>query len=236
MNSLLSALDAYRRLDLDGWVALYRALPLWGGLICIVVGLLMLFFGGGRLFRLVAAPLGALIALVWAGAVATRFGFADLQKQVTLGSAIVLAALGLAMPAAISFIALGVPAGLLGGQLVGGNDYLLGFLPGFVIGGAAAVLLHRVLAALVSAALGGWVLTIGLCTSLSPFTGVVASLASNGLTILAIAAGFAVLGAVYQLFIRLPPEEREKLKQEKFMAKKAKKERDELEARWSKRQ
>ncbi len=235
MNQLQQALESYRHLDIAGWVAVYRLIPLWAGALCMVLGVLMMFFGGGRLFRLIAAPIGGVIGLLWAGAVATRFGFSDLKQQITTGSAIALAAIGLAMPPAITFIALGVPCGLIGGQLAGTNDYLLGFLPGFVAGGAMAVLLHRVIASIVSAAVGGWVLTLGLCATLSPFTGLVASLSGNPLTILAIAAFFALVGGIYQLFIRLPPEEREKQKADAFMKKKLAKERAEVDARWSKK-
>ena len=84
MEQLQSAFEPYRHLDPIGWVGVFRFLPVWAGLIAIVVGVLMLLFGGRQLFRLVAGPLGALIATVWAAPLAARLGFGASIRQITL--------------------------------------------------------------------------------------------------------------------------------------------------------
>jgi len=228
-------LESYRHLDLEGWISVYRVLPVWSGLVLTVIGALMIFFGGGRLFRVVAVPLGAAIGLVWAGALATRFGYESIQKPIVIGTSVALSFLGLVFPTAVLFIALGAPCGLLGGQLAGSTDYIFGFLPGFFVGGAFAVLFERHLSGIISSLFGAWLFTLGLCCILSPVTSAVDSIAKTPLLILAFAGVCALIGIVYQVFIRPAPEVREKQKQEKFMNKKMKKERQALEARWTKK-
>ena len=75
METLQRALEPYRHLDPPGWVGLHVYLPVWAGLLCIAVGLLMALWGGGRLFRVVAGPLGAIIGTVWVGTLAGRLGW-----------------------------------------------------------------------------------------------------------------------------------------------------------------
>ena len=144
MEQLQSAFEPYRHFDPMGWVGVFRFLPVWGGLVAMGVGVLMLLFGGRQLFRLVAGPLGALIATVWAAPLAQRLGFGANLRQIVLVSTIGLFGAGLVWPPAVIFFAFGVPAGLAGGQLAG-NDWLLGFGPAFLVGGAIGVVLHRVL-------------------------------------------------------------------------------------------
>lgn len=233
METLQRALEPYRHWDPAGWVGLYRFLPVYAGLACVAFGAAMLFFGGGRLFRVVAGPLGAAIGVVWAGALAVRLGFAGLQQQVTLVAGGGLLALGLIYPPAVVFFAFGVPGGLLAGQLAGGSDWLLGFVPGFLVGGAVGVLVHRPVSAALSAAFGAWALVIGLLASTAPFLGAADFVADQPLLALGLAGVLAVAGGGYQIFVRLSPERREELRREKAMRQKAEAERKALEQRWA---
>jgi hypothetical protein len=234
VEQLERAFEPYRHLDPLGWVGVFRFLPVWGGLVAIVVGVLMLLFGGRRLFRLVAGPLGAAIGAVWAGVLAARLGFGSSARTVTTAATFALFGIGLLYPPVVVFFAFGVPVGLLGGQLAGSADWLLGFLPGFMVGGAMGVVMHRIVGAVLSALVGAWVALMGLMAALNPFLAPIGWLAGNPIAVLSIAGCFAIAGIVFQLFVRPSEEEAEKLKHEKFIAKKRAKENAEQEKRWAK--
>lgn len=234
METLQSALEPYRHLDPVGWVGAFRFLPVWGGLVAAAVGVLMMLFGGRRLFRIVAGPLGAAIGGIWAATIAARMGFGSAAKQVSLVATFGLFGLGLIYPPIVVFFTFGVPAGLLAGQLAGPTDWLLGFGPGFMLGGAMGVVMHRLVGAILSAAVGAWALVLGLMAALNPFLGAIGWLASNPIAVLSIAGCFAIAGMVFQIFVRPSEEEAQKLKHEKFLKKKREKEEKEQEARWAK--
>lgn len=234
MEHFQNAFEPYRHLDPVGWVGVFRFLPLWGGLLAIVVGVLMLLFGGRQLFRLVAGPLGALIATVWAGPLAQRLGFGASMKQITLVATLSLALAGLLWPPVVVFFAFGVPAGLVGGQIAGPNDWLLGFGPGFFLGGAAGLLMHRLVGSILSAAVGAWVAVLGILSTLNPFISGVSFLASNPIAVLAVAGCFAVGGAVFQIFVRPSEEEASARRLERSIAKKRAKDQRVAEERWAK--
>ncbi len=215
-------------------MAIFRFLPLGAGVLAIAVGGVMLFFGGRTLFRLVAGPLGALIATVWAATLATRLGFGGQIKQIIPIAAMVLFLSGVAYPPIVVFFAFGVPAGLLAGSMAGTTDWMLGFAPGFMVGGAIGVVMHRTVGALLSSIAGAWCLVLGLMATLNPYVGAISWLAINPMVVMAIAGCAAIGGFVYQTFVRLTPEEAAKLRTEKGMAKKRAKENAELEKRWSK--
>ena len=234
MEQLQSAFEPYRHLDPIGWVGVFRFLPVWAGLIAIVVGVLMLLFGGRQLFRLVAGPLGALIATVWAAPLAARLGFGASIRQITLVATIGLLMAGLLWPPAVVFFAFGVPAGLLGGQIAGPNDWLLGFGPGFLLGGAVGVVMHRLVGSILSAAVGAWVAVLGILAALNPFLSAVGWLAANPLAVLSVAGCFAVGGAVFQIFVRPSEEEATARRLEKGIARQKAKEQKAAEDRWTK--
>ncbi len=234
MEQLQSALEPYRHLDPMGWVGAFRFLPVWGGLVAIALGVLMMLFGGRQLFRLVAAPLGALIATIWAVPLAQRMGFSANLRQISMVATVGLAGAGLLWPPAVVFFAFGVPAGLLGGPLAGSNDWLLGFGPGFFVGGAVGVVMHRLVGALLSAAVGAWVLVLGLMATLNPFLGAVGWLSNNPVAVLSVAGVFAVAGSVFQIYVRPSEEQAESMKLERTIAKKKAKEQKVLEERWTK--
>ncbi len=233
MEQLQRAFEPYRHLDPLGWIGFFRVLPVWAGLLAIVFGGLMLFFGRGRLFRIVAVPLGAAIGLIWFAAIAQRFGLTAPASQVTLGAAIVMALLGLAFPPGVVFFAFGMPIGLLAAQLVGPTDWLLAFMPGLIIGGAVGVVLHPIVSSLLSAVIGAWSMVIGFLAMLGPFVNAVDGVAQNPLVIFSVVGCFTIAGAGYQLMVRGSDEDVDKSKREQHMLKKKLKEDRELKKRWA---
>lgn len=232
-TSLAQSLEAYQRFDPPGWVDVYRAFPFWAGLIGIVLGALMLLFGNGRLFRLVAGPLGAVIGLLWAPLLAAKLGFSANAKQATVIASIALGGLGFLFPPGALFFICGVPGGLIAGELVGGSDWVLGFFPGLLVTGALGAAAHRFLGAIASSVFGSWLVILGLLSALSPLGTLSESLAAQPWGCIIAALLFAVAGAVYQLFVRLSPEERARLSDEKHRAKKRRAEQKAVEKRWA---
>jgi len=228
MDNFLNALEAYQRFDPAGWVALYKQLHPWAGIAMALVGAILMFFGGGRLFRVVAGPLGAVIALAWTELVLSRLGFTGLDARIPLAVAAFFALLGFGLPPAIIYLGAGIPVGLLGGEIAGPDNYLIGFGPGFIIGGVLAVLMHRPLSALLASALGGWLLVLGAMAGLAPHTPHVATAAAQPWGVVGAAALFAVAGAVYQIVIRPPPAHDEEAKDGQRVDTRAA-----LERRWS---
>lgn len=233
MDAFEPLLEPYRHVDPSGWVAVFRALPIWGGVLAIAIGLIMLLFGGRHLFRVVAGPLGHLIAIVWAAPLAARLGIHGNLKQVALISSYALLLAGLLWPPLVIFLAFAVPAGLLGGELAGANDWLLGFGPGFLLGGALGITAHRVVSAVLSAMAGAWALTMGLMATLHSSLPVVEWLANHPPVVLGLASALAAGGAGFQLFVRPSPEQKQKRKAEKAMARQRERETAAMEARFS---
>lgn len=234
MEQLQRAFEPYRNLDPVGWVGVFHFLPVWAGLLCLVFGVLMGLFGGRQLFRLVAGPLGAVIATIWAATLANRLGFGRNMQQIATVATVGLFGLGLLYPPVVVFFAFGVPAGLIGGQIAGANDWMLGFGPGFFFGGALGVVLHRPVGAVLSAAVGAWLAVLGLMAALKPFVPAVSWLASNPLAVISVAGCLAIAGAVYQLFVRPNEEQARAARQEKALKKQRAKEQKAAEARWQK--
>ncbi|MBI3183701.1 MAG: hypothetical protein HYZ28_16305 [Myxococcales bacterium] len=233
MEDLQHALAAYRSFDPTGWVGFYRVIPMWAGIICAAVGVLALVFGGGRFFRLVAGPMGALVGGLWAAVVANRLGFIGGEAKVSAAAALVLGVAGFAYPPAAVFFAFGVPSGLLAGQLAGNNDWILGFVPAFLLCGAVATAFHRHIGAVASSAVGAWLLVVGVMSALHQVGGIVAAVASQPWGVIIAAALFATAGSVYQIAVRPSPEEAERLRAERTRAKKRLHEKRALEERWS---
>ena len=98
MDTLERAFEPYRHVDPVGWIGVYRFLPASAGVGLAVLGAFLILFGGRRLFRLVAGPLGALLAAVWAGTLATRLGFGSVQRQATVVSTFALLGAGFLFP------------------------------------------------------------------------------------------------------------------------------------------
>jgi hypothetical protein len=232
MSEFLQALTAYQTLDPAGWVALYRYLPLYAGLVCVGVGSVLLLFGGGRAFRVVAGPLGLAVGLVLTAPLLGRLGMAQVDPRLPAVVGLGLLVLCVAFPPTALFVAVGVPVGMLCGQLMGSGEYLVGFGPGFLLAGVAAVLAHRALSVVAASLVGAWVLVLGLLATLDPLGGMVASIVRQPWGVLLAGALFALAGSVYQLAVRRTPEEAAQLKMDKLRAKQRLAEKRALEKRW----
>jgi hypothetical protein len=170
METFLRALEAYQRFDPAGWVEIFRLFPWWGGLLMILLGVLMMLFGGGKLFRVVAGPLGAGVGFLWAPVVAAKLGFPNYANQARIVATIGIAGIGFLYPPGATFFAFGIPMGMVAGEMAGVNDWMLGFIPGVFFGGVLAMAGHRYIGAIASSLVGAWVLAIGLLSLLRPFT------------------------------------------------------------------
>lgn len=233
METFLRAIEAYQRFDPAGWVSLFRIFPAWAGGVMIAVGVLMMLFGGGKLFRLVAGPLGAGVGFLWAPVLAEKLGYAPQANQARIVATIAIGGLGLLYPPAATFFAFGIPLGMVAGEMAGVNDWMLGFIPGFFFGGVLAMAAHRFIGAIVSSLVGAWMMVIGMLAALYPFTSVVESVSQQPWGVLIAALLFAIAGGVYQLLVQLSPEAREALRQEKKNAKKKLAEAKAIENRWT---
>lgn len=232
MERFLQALKAYQTFDPSGWVNIYRLLPMWAGIVCGVLGLVLLLAGGGRMFRVVAGPVGAVIGLMWTGTVTQKLGLGGLDPRMPTFVAAGLMALGFLFPPAITFLGVGVPLGLVAGQIAGPSDFLLGFAPGFIIGGVVGALLHRPVSTVVASAVGGWLLVIGALAALHQFGGLVTAVASRPWGVIIAAILFAIAGSVYQLAVRPSPEDADKQRAERERLKLRQAEQRALEKRW----
>jgi hypothetical protein len=233
MDAYLEALKAYQTFNPAGWVALYRLLPMWAGIVSCVLGLALLLFGGGKLFRVLAGPLGALLGLGWTGVLLAKLNVTGTDPRLPGLVAAGLALLGFVFPPAIVFLGVGIPVGLLGGEIAGPADYLVGFAPGFLLGGVVAAVLHRQVASILASVLGAWLLVIGALAALHQFGGLVSAMASQPWGLIVAAALFAIAGSVYQIAVRPSPEEAERQLAERQKLKARKAEQKALEKRWS---
>lgn len=231
MSNFFQAFTAYQSFDPAGWVAAFLHLPLWAAIVCIGVGAALLAAGSGATFRLIAAPLGLATGLLWTGPTMIGFGVEhppQLAAMVGLG----LMLLGLAFPSGLLFFALGLPLGVTGGKIAGPADFVLGFAPGFLLGGVIGAAAHRTVGAVLSSILGGWMLTLGLLALAAPFGGFAHRAAAHPWLVLGFAGLLAVGGGFYQIFMRPSPEEAEKLRREKLREAQRLAEKAELERRW----
>lgn len=224
-------LSAYRSFDPAGWVALYRVMPTWLGIPCGVLGIVLLLVGGGRLFRVVAAPVGALLGYLWAPLVAARFGVQLPEHTVAVVAALGVGLASFAVPPTAVFVGFGLPAGFAAGDMAGANDWMLGFLPGFLAVGTLAAVFSRWIAAVVASAVGAWLLMMGLLSGLHVL-GVAATVAAQPWGVLLGALLLAIAGSIYQLFVRPSPEDAERLKQQRQKLKQRIVEKRALEKRW----
>lgn len=232
MEQWLAKLEPYRHLDPAGWFALAPKLPVWAACVLLGVSVAMVLFGGGRLFRLVAAPLGVFVAAVWFGPLAARLGFPKAQAEASVGGMIVLGVAGLFSPPIVIFAAIGVPVGLLVGNLVGPTDWLLGFAPGFLFGGAMGVVFGRTLGAVLSSLVGGLGAVVALVGLFGAESTVGAVLLKQPVVAVCAAGLVGLAGVIYQLYVRPTPEEREAQRVASAQRKRLLAERKALESRW----
>jgi hypothetical protein len=234
VEALLQALKSYQEYNPPGWVGIYRLLPMWAGIACCALGLTLLLVGGGRAFRLVAGPLGAIMGLAWTPVVASKFGLPPGSYDPRLPSlvAAMLAIVGFLAPPGITFLGVGIPLGLVAGQIAGQEDFLLGFIPVLLLGGVAGAFLHRAVGAIASSVVGAWLLVIGALAALHTFGGLVTAVANQPWGVIIAAGLFALAGSVYQIAVRPSPEEMDRIRAEKERLKLRKAEQKALERRW----
>jgi hypothetical protein len=234
VEALLQALQPYKEYNPQGWVGIFRVLPMWAGIACCALGLVLLLVGGGRAFRLVAGPLGAIIGLAWTSVIASKFGLPPGSYDPRLPSmvAALLAVVGFLAPPGITFLGVGIPLGLVAGQFAGPEDFLLGFIPALLLGGVAGAFLYRAVGAIAASAVGAWLLVIGALASLHQFGGLITAVANQPWGVIIAAGLFALAGSVYQIAVRPSPEELDRIRAEKERLKLRKAEQKALERRW----
>jgi signal transduction histidine kinase len=225
--------DAYQRLMPSGWLAVALRVPVGWGMVLFSAGLMLLFFGSDRVFRVVSVPLGLWIGAVWTGLFLSRLGLGSLPSSTAPVAALVLGTIGLLSPAALVFIAAGMPCAMLGGALVGQSDWLLGALPGFVFGGIFSLIFHRPLRAVVASLLGAWLAMLGALAVLKQVSPLATRAVENPPLALSLVGCAALCGVVFQLVIRDAPELRAQRRLERAQAKKRAKEEEALHRRWS---
>ncbi|MBX7115391.1 MAG: hypothetical protein K1X64_13770 [Myxococcaceae bacterium] len=226
--------DDYRSLEPSGWVSVFTRLPWWAGVLAVLLGLALLFYGGGqRAFRIVAVPLGAAMGWLLTPWVAIRMGYPAKAQAVQVICAVAFSALGAWSPVAITFLAVGMPAGFLAGEFVGPQDWVLGFMPAFLLTGTLGAMGHRFLSAVTSAVVGAWCVVIGTLSALRAAGVMADALSGHPWGVIFTASLFAVAGAVYQVGVRPSPQEVEERRFEEAQAKRREQERLALEKRWA---
>jgi hypothetical protein len=196
---LTDALGVFRTPDPAAWLSLAARLPWALGLGAALLGGFLLVAGGGKAFRVIAAPVGALLGLLWGEALAGPLGLAGSETALAIGASLVLFGVGALAPSVVVAIAFGAPVGLAFGGLVGNTGFLLGFVPAALLAGAVAAVLHRPLRVLVAATVGGALLLLGLLRLLQGVPAVTALARTHAGWLLVAAGAVAFAGAVVQL-------------------------------------
>jgi hypothetical protein len=199
MSLLSDALSVFRTPDPAVWLSVATRLSWPLAVLALVLGGFLLLAGGGKAFRFIAAPVGALLGLLWGGALAGPIGLSGSETALAIGSALLLAGIGAFAPSVVVAIAFGAPVGLAFGGLVGNTGFLLGFLPAALLAGAVAAVLHRALRVLVAATTGAALLLLGLLRLLHSVPAVADLARLHAVWLLAAAGALAFGGAVVQL-------------------------------------
>jgi hypothetical protein len=205
---LADALSVFRTTDPTAWLSISARLPWVLALAMAVLGALLLGAGGGKAFRVIAAPLGALLGLLWGEALAAPLGLLGNETALALGAAAVLFLVGALFPSVVVAIAFGAPVGLAFGGMVGNTGFLLGFLPAALLAGAVAAVLQRPLRVLVAAAMGAALLLLGLLRLLEGVSAVTTLARTHAVWLLVAAGAVAFAGAVVQLATSMNPRPR----------------------------
>jgi hypothetical protein len=205
LGPLVDVLSAFRTPDPVAWLAAAARLPWPVAALAAVVGAFLVAAGGGRAFRILAAPLGALLGLLGGEALAGPLGLLGNETALAVGAATVLFVMGALAPSVLVAIAYGVPVGLAFGGLVGKTGFLLGFIPAALLAGAVAAVLHRPLRVLLAAAAGATLLLLGLLGLLHRVPAVAEFQRTHAVWLLAVAGAVAFAGAVVQLAAWMHP-------------------------------
>jgi hypothetical protein len=196
---LTDALSAFRNPDPAAWLSVAARLPWALALVAALLGGFLLVAGGGKAFRVIAAPVGALLGLLWGEALAGPLGLSGSETGLAVGAALVLFGIGAVAPSVVVAIAFGAPVGLAFGGLVGNTGFLLGFVPAALLAGSVAAVLHRPLRVLVAATTGAALLLLGALRLLQGLPAVTTLSRTHAGWVLAAAGAVAFVGAVVQL-------------------------------------
>jgi hypothetical protein len=196
---LTDALSVFRTSDPAAWLSVSTRLPFLLALGIALLGALLLAAGGGKVFRIIAAPLGALLGLLWGEALAGPLGLSGSETALAIGASLVMFGLGALAPSVVVAMAFGAPVGLAFGSLVGNTGFLLGFAPAALLAGSVAAVLHRPLRVLVAATMGAALLLLGLLRLLQGFPAVTGLARTHAVWLLVAAGAVAFGGAVVQL-------------------------------------
>ena len=232
-SDLSQGLTAYRSFDPAGWVGFYRLLPVYAGLAFIILGGVLLAWGASRASRLLTVPLGAALGYWAVPPVWYLLQLPPLTGPTAWAPVMLLALIGLATPAGLCFFALGMPVGLMAAESVAQPEALITLGAAGLVAGLAGLFLSRQVLALISSAVGAWLLVLGLLSALhavAPFLGEVTQ--KMPLAVIGVAVLLAMIGAAYQLSRRSRPETPQE-KAERLQAEKHQREKDAIERKWS---
>lgn len=219
-NQFLKLLDRLGQLDLSALDAskltdIAKDVPFPIGVALTVTGLIACLVGGRRYpFRFLLAPFAVAAGFAAGPKLAS---LVHLAPKFTSYAAAGLLGLGAVVwPPLVLFAALGLLGGSVGAELAGEKDFWLGFVPGFVLGGILGLAFARVMAVIVSSAIGGVMFVLGLLTLLS-FTKAAGLAFSAPILAAGLAGCTAVAGMAFQF--KFSPEDdqeaRDKRKAEK---------------------
>ena len=216
MERLAQFLGPLHTLDPSQWVLFADKFPRTVAIGLVVAGALIALFASFKMFRVVAAPLGAIIGFEVGGAVAA---FIHVKPQTaSLAAAAALGVTGGLFPPFLVFTVFGGLGAIVGTHLVEAEDYWLGFLPGFFLCGGASMFALRTVEAVVSGIVGGALLLWGLIR-LFGLTSTLSQVPSLALGLLGIACLATV---VFQLKVRPTPEQAETGKAQRVAEKRRK--------------
>lgn len=225
-ETYLSFVDRLSRFDTPDLepgrlVGLAKELPLSAGVALVVAGAIACLAGGRRhVFRLVLAPIAITIAWAMGPKIAQHVHLAPKLASYAAAGAAGLASV--VWPPLVVFAVFGAIGASVGGELAGPQEYWIGVVPGFLLGGVLSIALHRFISVVVSSVLGATALVLGLLTLVS-FTRL-APLAFSAPVLLLGLIGCVTVGALAFQFKFPPPtdEEREKERAERMEARQRK--------------
>jgi hypothetical protein len=232
---LAAVVDPFRHADFGSWFAFAAGLkpPVAG--VLIAVGLLAALAGARHRIDHVTSPVAGLLfgAAVAPDLHALLNALTPISlKLVTMGLPIVLAVLCAVLPFVLVFVVLGTLGAAVGAALVSDKELWLGVAPGFLIVGAVAAIFSRYLATVITAALGGVLVTGGVLALLGN-NAIGKLLASSPFIPIGLAAAIAIAGAALQFATYQDDGERAKKKTESREKKQLDKEAREREARFA---
>lgn len=170
--------------------------PLWAGILVLALGVGLAVAGSRRPLRPVVAALAGAAAGWFLVPAASRTLGVPFPHSTWIGAAALGVAGALRAPV-LAFLAGGLGAGLLALSFWPGQ-LLKAALPGLVVGGLAAALLHRALLSLAAAALGASLVVVG-ATSILLRTPVADGVTAYPIVALAAAGLLFICAAAYQL-------------------------------------